>query len=155
MRVRRSAHRPHGILRRVFSGRLSDSQLSALGVKQRQTVIFEAELLTVLVAMLVWSDRIASRPVVFTSTTTGHATWPFLEAHDQRSACSSSLDCWPWRISYRSSRGSPECLRHPTLPTTPPGFRPRCCNPLEQWKCRQVIRWTLPWPFVSEAVKMG
>ena len=48
-----------------FSGRLSDSQLSALGVKQRQTVIFEAELLTVLVAMLVWSDRIASRPVVF------------------------------------------------------------------------------------------
>lgn len=28
-------------------------------------MIFEAELLTVLVAMLVWSDRIASRPVVF------------------------------------------------------------------------------------------
>ena len=47
-----------------FSQSLSDEQLRILGVPKKKTVIFEAELLAVLVAMKVWSHVIAAQQAV-------------------------------------------------------------------------------------------
>ena len=56
---------PDGRYREFFSTRLQPSQLKALGAESRRTVIFEAELLAVLVALTAWSNRLEACPVVF------------------------------------------------------------------------------------------
>ena len=56
---------PDGCYREFFSARLQPLQLKALGAESRRTVIFEAELLAVLVALTTWSGLIEACPVVF------------------------------------------------------------------------------------------
>ena len=56
---------PEGHYRECFSAKLQPSQLKALGADSRRTVIFEAELLAVLVAMTAWAALIEACPVVF------------------------------------------------------------------------------------------
>ena len=49
----------------VFSFNLSDFHMNALGVSVKRTIIFEAELLAVIVAFVLWKNVVSKSPVVF------------------------------------------------------------------------------------------
>lgn len=69
----------------AFSFALTHSHLVALGYPEKQTVIFEAELFTVLLALSIWSDEISNRPVVV-----------YIDNNSTRDVCiSGSARTWP------------------------------------------------------------
>ena len=56
---------PDGVPFQAFSFKLSDKHIAALGGKVKETIIFEAELLALVVAMELWSPTIHSCPTIF------------------------------------------------------------------------------------------
>jgi len=55
---------PHGNPFQFFSTSLSASQMSVLGVEKKVTIIFEAELLAVVIAVSLWSSMFYCSPIV-------------------------------------------------------------------------------------------
>ena len=68
---------PFGIKQQFFSDRLTKQQLSLLGAGPKKTVIFEAELLALIVAMTTWMEIFVTLWSYVVWTTTQQGTWLF------------------------------------------------------------------------------
>ena len=55
---------PDGIPAAMFSTCLSESQMSSLGARDKKSIIFEAEMLAMVLAIQVWRPFIGHKPVL-------------------------------------------------------------------------------------------